>query len=144
MLIAVVMVVAGCVTDSDPPVTADGSTTAFTPTTTTATATTTTTTSVAATPPRLVILDPEPGSVVASSLYVFRGATDPGCTVDVGGKYFADVDEKGDWLFELMLRSGWNATTFAATDASGLTFRQGKKSRSRGGSPCRRTVTALP
>ena len=39
----------------------------------------------------------------------------------MGGRYFAEVDEEGNWSLELMLRSGWNSTTFTATDDYGLT-----------------------
>jgi hypothetical protein len=53
-------------------------------------------------------------------VYTFRGITEPGCTVEVGGRYFADVDADGDWTLELLLRPGGNATTFTATDEAGL------------------------
>ena len=42
--------------------------------------------------------------------------TDPGCTVEVGGRYFATVDAEGYWALDLVLRPGDNSTTFAATD----------------------------
>jgi hypothetical protein len=90
-----------------------------TPTSTTTT--TTTTTTVVAIPPTLEVTDPGDGAVVTATLYTFRGRTDPGCSVDVGGKYFADVDADGNWSIDLKLRPGGNATTFTATNASGLT-----------------------
>jgi hypothetical protein len=69
----------------------------------------------------LDVTDPQPGAVVTAAVYTFRGVTDPGCTVDVGGKYFADVDADGAWTLDLLLRPGGNATTFTATDGAGST-----------------------
>ena len=48
--------------------------------------------------------------------YEFRGRTDPGCTVDVGGQYFADVAFDGSWTLELLLSPGTNTTTVTARD----------------------------
>jgi hypothetical protein len=143
-VIAVVVFAASCATDSARLATTDGSTATIAPSTTTATSWTTAapsqstnsiTTTVESTtitstpptiappvtPPKLEILDPEPGSVLAAPSYVFRGVTDPGCLVDVGGKYYAEVDEEGNWWIELMLRPGGNATTFTATDEDAVT-----------------------
>jgi hypothetical protein len=41
--------------------------------------------------------------------------TDPGCTVDVGGSYFADVASDGGWTLSLTLTPGRNTTTLVAT-----------------------------
>jgi hypothetical protein len=81
--------------------------------------TTTTTAAVAPEPPTLEITDPQPDAVVTSAVYIFRGRTDPGCTVDVGGRYFAHVDADGSWTLDLVLRPGGNTTTITATDKDG-------------------------
>jgi hypothetical protein len=129
-----VMLVAGC-TASDGSDIADTSTT-FSATTTTAPVATTTeasTTAASATtltttsattlpkPPLLRVSDPAFGATVATHVYTFRGVTDPGCTVSVGGKYFADVDADGNWTLDLVLRPGGNTTTITATDVVGVT-----------------------
>jgi hypothetical protein len=57
--------------------------------------------------------------VVTTAVYTFQGVTDPGCTVDVGGKYLADVDADGAWTLDLVLRPGGNTTTITATDGDG-------------------------
>jgi hypothetical protein len=67
----------------------------------------------------LAITDPQPEAVVTTTVYTFQGVTDPGCTVDVGGKYFADVDADGSWTLDLVLRPGANTTTLTATDEAG-------------------------
>jgi hypothetical protein len=71
--------------------------------------------------PSLKITDPIDGAVVANKVYTFRGVTDPDCTVDVDGKYYADVDSNGNWTLNLTLHRGNNATTFVATDLRGRT-----------------------
>jgi hypothetical protein len=58
--------------------------------------------------------------VVTTAVYAFQGFTDPGCTVDVGGKYFADVDTDGAWTLDLVLRPGANTTTITAADKNGV------------------------
>jgi hypothetical protein len=68
----------------------------------------------------LEVTDPIDGAVVSSRRYTFRGRTEPGCTVDIGGRYFADVDADGNWTLELILVPGGNTTTFTATDEAGL------------------------
>lgn len=67
-------------------------------------------------PPRLEVLDPVHGATVASREFEFRGRTDPGCIVDVGGKYFADVAVDGSWTLVLLLSPGTNTTTVTASD----------------------------
>lgn len=57
--------------------------------------------------------------MVTTAVYTFQGITDPGCTVDVGGKYLADVDPDGNWTLDLVLRPGGNTTTITATDEDG-------------------------
>jgi hypothetical protein len=90
---------------------ATSSTTSTQPTTTsTATATTT-----LPEPPHLEVLDPVHGATVTTARYTFNGVTDPGCTVTVGGKYEATVEEDGTWALDLMLEPGRNSTTFTAT-----------------------------
>ncbi len=87
-------------------------------TTSTAAAATTppTTTTTVAGPPLLEIFDPVHGATVTSRDYEFRGRTDPGCTVDVGGRYFADVAVDGSWTLDLLLGPGTNTTTVTARD----------------------------
>jgi hypothetical protein len=76
----------------------------------------TTITTVASAPPTLEITDPQPDAVVNAAVYAFHGVTDPGCIVDVGDKYFAEVDPDGNWTLSLVLRPGGNTTTLTATD----------------------------
>jgi hypothetical protein len=58
--------------------------------------------------------------VVTRAICTFGGVTDPGCTVDVGGRYFAAVDADGTWTLDLVLRPGRNTTTITATNESGV------------------------
>jgi hypothetical protein len=88
-------------------------------TATSATALTTTTTTAAPEPPRLEIIDPRPHAIITTGVYTFQGLTDPGCTIDVGGRYFADVDPDGNWTLDLVLRPGGNTTTLTATNHDG-------------------------
>jgi hypothetical protein len=125
--LALLVVLAACNTDdtgdasssSPPTATTISSSTATATSTTNPSAATVTTTTVVPVPPLLEIADPQPGAVVTTAVYTFRGVTDPGCTVDVGGKYFADVDVDGNWTLDLVLRPGDNTTTLAATNLAG-------------------------
>ena len=103
-----------------PPATPIVTTTTVTEPTTTTLSTSTTTTTVTHEPPWLEVTDPQPSAVVTTAVYAFQGFTDPGCTVDVGGKYFADVDADGAWTLDLVLRPGGNATTITAADKNGV------------------------
>ena len=47
---------------------------------------------------------------------MFRGVTDPGNSVTVGGRYMAMVQDDGTWTLSLQLGPGRNSTTFVATD----------------------------
>jgi hypothetical protein len=91
-------------------------TTSSTATSTRPSTTTSTTTTTLAGPPVLEVLDPAHGATVTTSRYTFTGVTDPGCTVTVGGKYEATVQEDGTWSLELVLEPGQNSTTFVAAD----------------------------
>lgn len=85
------------------------------PTSTTAEATATSLTAATAVePPLLEVTDPVNGALVGSKRVQLRGRTDPGCTVDVGGRYFADVDPDGNWTMGLVLHPGDNSTTLTA------------------------------
>jgi Glucodextranase, domain B len=111
----------GCAAEVTSTTTHAASTTVQTTTTTTSStiATTTspmTTTSMPTAPPMLEITDPGFGATVTDAVYPFRGVTDPGCTVTVGGKYVADVAADGRWTLRLGLGPGRNSTTFVATD----------------------------
>jgi hypothetical protein len=109
-------------TSSTPVPSAESTVTTVTPSTTSTTrlpTTTSTTTTTLAGPPVLEVLDPAHGATVTTSRYTFTGVTDPGCSVDVGGKYFADVDVDGNWTLDLMLQPGGNTTTITATDGDG-------------------------
>lgn len=116
-----VSTVASRTTSTIPPAPVTTPVTAHSPSTTDATTTTTAATTTVPVPPTLEVTDPENGAVVTTSEHTFRGRTDPGCTVDVGGRYFADVDDDGNWSIALKLRPGRNATTFRATGEAGLT-----------------------
>jgi hypothetical protein len=93
-------------------VTTSTSTTSTTQPTTTST---TTTTTPLPEPPHLEVLDPALGATVTTARHTFHGVTDPECTVTVGGKYEATVEEDGSWSLDLMLEPGRNSTTFTAT-----------------------------
>jgi len=110
-------------TSSSPPPSA---TTSTAPSTTTTTATTTTTTTtIPPEPPLLLVFDPDHLATVTTRRYTFSGATDPGCTVAVGGKYHASVEADGSWTLDLVLGPGRNSTTFVATDPeTGLETKQ--------------------
>ena len=70
-------------------------------------------------PPLLVVTDPEPGAIVPTRTYTFRGMTDPGCTVSAVDRWEAEVDEAGNWSIALVLNLGSNVTWFRAVDATG-------------------------
>ena len=132
-----VMLITGCTTNGDdvvadtsttPPATSTAAptpaptttelvtTTSLLQTTTVPASTSTTGTTTAVNePPLLEIADPAFGATLTSRVYEFRGVTDPGCTVDVGGRYFANVDSDGGWTLPLTLNPGRNATTLVAT-----------------------------
>jgi hypothetical protein len=125
--VGLMVVVTGCVSSDGDSVEMTGSTvpgvqstvtaaTSIAPSTTIPQPTTiTTTTTTSSEPPLLEIRDPVHGATVTSRRYTFTGVTDPGCTVTVGGKYEAEVEEDGTWALELMLEPGRNSTTFTAT-----------------------------
>jgi len=94
-----------------------------TTTATTAPSTTTGTASTTPAPPMLEVNDPTNGAVVYTQVYTFRGVTDPGCSVSVGDRYYADVDADGTWSLDLKLRVGGNTTTITASDPTGMTTR---------------------
>lgn len=76
-------------------------------------------------PPRLEVVDPIHGETVTTPRYTFRGITDPGCAITVGGKYHAEVSADGTWALDLMLVPGRNSTTFVANDVeTGLQTKQ--------------------
>jgi hypothetical protein len=122
-MVALLVAVTGCTSDDD----ATDTTTSTVPTapstvaTSTTTSTTqpttasTTTTTTLPEPPHLEVLDPAHGATVTSARYTFTGVTDPGCTVTVGEKYEATVEDDGSWALDLMLEPGRNSTTFTAT-----------------------------
>ena len=119
LLIAATGCTSGDATDTTTTSTSSATTTtagtAPTTTSTTQPATTSTTTTTLPEPPHLEVLDPAHGATVTSANYTFTGVTDPGCTVTVGGRYEATVDEDGTWSLDLMLEPGRNSTTFTAT-----------------------------
>jgi hypothetical protein len=124
-LVTLVVTVAGCTSGDDTTDTATSSTLSVTPTTvaittsttstTQPTTTSTTTTTTLPEPPHLEVLDPAHGATVTSARYTFTGVTDPGCTITVGDKYEATIEEDGTWSLDLMLEPGRNSTTFTAT-----------------------------
>jgi hypothetical protein len=125
--LAVLVVLVSCSTSDSvdtslvdaPTSTSMSSATAITSTTTTSMPASTTTPTVAPEPPLLEITDPQPDEVVATAVYTFQGVSDPGYTVNVGGRYFADVDADGNWTIDLLPNPGGNATPFTATDGIG-------------------------
>jgi hypothetical protein len=110
-------------TTTTAPAAATTTTVADSTTTTVADSTTTsiTTTTTLPPPPKLEIVDPHSDAYVVGATYSFQGVTDPGCTIDVGGKYYADVEQDGTWSLTLGLRPGANSTTITATDSHGTT-----------------------
>lgn len=84
-----------------------------------------TTTTLSPEPPQLAVIVPTDGDTVSTRLYRFAGITDPGCSVAVADKYFADVTPDGSWTLDLLLNPGTNRTTITATDpGTGLTTDQ--------------------
>jgi len=112
---AVVVSSVSAESSSVPPPAGDG-TTVDPPTSTLVTPeTTTTTTTEAPQAPSLQVTDPVPEQTITTRSYTFRGTTDPGVAVAVGGSN-ADIDPAGEWALKLGLPPGSSATTFVATD----------------------------
>jgi len=82
-----------------------------------------TTTTVAADleAPLLQIISPAPDSHFTTSLVTFAGRTEPGATVIASGRFPVTVAADGTWSIDLVIFSGKNGASFAATDAAGNT-----------------------